>query len=290
MTGFEVRVPGKWILSGEHSVLRGAPALVFPLWARSLQFSYLPNASKNLNLELSGEHGPELELLLWGVLERALGRIQKTPSDLRGTLSLQSSIPIGAGLGASAALCVAVTKWMKHLAGVEDELEFARELENLFHGESSGVDIAAVLGNSPLIYVRGDKRQAFQMGWKPKFFISYSGQRGVTSNCVNAVKDFMQKDPQKGKQLDFKMTQASEKAFEILSRPDEDLGSLTDAINSAAEVFQAWGLFHGKPLEEALRLRQAGALAVKPTGSGGGGYLLSLWREQPPRDLNLIPC
>jgi mevalonate kinase len=37
-------------------------------------------------------------------------------------------------------------------------------------------------------------------------------------------------------------------------------------------------------LEEHLGdLKRAGAVAVKPTGSGHGGYVLSLWRDEVPR-------
>jgi mevalonate kinase len=34
-----------------------------------------------------------------------------------------------------------------------------------------------------------------------------------------------------------------------------------------------------------------GALAVKPTGSGDGGFILSLWKEAPPKNsgLDFIP-
>jgi mevalonate kinase len=30
------------------------------------------------------------------------------------------------------------------------------------------------------------------------------------------------------------------------------------------------------------QLLEAGACAIKPTGSGGGGYILSLWQKDPP--------
>lgn len=36
------------------------------------------------------------------------------------------------------------------------------------------------------------------------------------------------------------------------------------------------------------RLTAEGALAVKPTGSGGGGFVLSLWDRQPPESLELL--
>ena len=38
-----------------------------------------------------------------------------------------------------------------------------------------------------------------------------------------------------------------------------------------------------------VMLKNAGAIAVKPTGSGGGGFVVSLWDKQPPPpDLGLI--
>jgi mevalonate kinase len=38
-------------------------------------------------------------------------------------------------------------------------------------------------------------------------------------------------------------------------------------------------------------LEKAGAAAVKPTGSGGGGYVLSLWAGEVPASLKaqLVP-
>ena len=35
-------------------------------------------------------------------------------------------------------------------------------------------------------------------------------------------------------------------------------------------------------------LLSSGAIAVKPTGSGGGGFVLSLWEKRPRDELGLI--
>ena len=45
----------------------------------------------------------------------------------------------------------------------------------------------------------------------------------------------------------------------------------------AKDCFEQWGLIDSSVQAEMDRLSAQGALAVKPTGSGGGGYLLSLW-------------
>jgi len=297
MKTYSTQVPGKWILAGEHAVLRGVPALVFPLRSRVLDLSYAcPTNAQSLNLYLHGEHGEELQLLVWGVLERAC-ELKKVPRSLLvGELTLKSSIPVGAGMGASAALCVALTKWLNYLGIVKEEemFEFARTLENLFHGESSGVDIAVSLSGQGLHYERGGERKVLDLQWTPHWYISYSGQRGVTLECVNKVKGFIAKNPELGSAIDGQMRNAVAMCEKALTDPDEpkSLELLKAGIESASEVFERWGLTEGAPQNHMEMLKKAGAVAVKPTGSGGGGYVLSLWTTQPPEELlsQLIPC
>ena len=57
--------------------------------------------------------------------------------------------------------------------------------------------------------------------------------------------------------------------------------ALADAMNQAQHCFHAWGLITPALAAHMQALRNAGAIAVKPTGSGGGGYVLSLWEQQP---------
>lgn len=297
MKTYSTQVPGKWILAGEHAVLRGVPALVFPLRSRVLDLSYAcASTATTLNLYLHGEHGEELQLLVWGVLERAC-EIKKVPrSVLVGDLTLKSSIPVGAGMGASAALCVALTKWLNFLNIVKEEemFEFARTLENLFHGESSGVDIAVSLSGQALHYERGGERKVLDLQWTPHWYISYSGKRGVTLECVSKVKEFIAANPELGAAIDGQMRTAVALCEKALTDPDEpqSLELLKKGIESAGEVFERWGLTEGAPQTHMDMLRKGGAVAVKPTGSGGGGYVLSLWTTPPPEELlpKLIPC
>lgn len=55
-----------------------------------------------------GEFGPEAQLVFHSVLDRALAKLGKKEQQLGGVLRIDNTIPVGGGLGASAALCVAV--------------------------------------------------------------------------------------------------------------------------------------------------------------------------------------
>jgi mevalonate kinase len=292
---FETQSFGKWILAGEHAVLRGVPAVVFPLKSRALQLTYVAGPGP-LELLLDGEHGEELQLLVWGVLEKAceLKKIKRT--SLSGKLHLRSSIPVGAGMGASAALCVALTRWMGHLGFVKETeyYDFARTLENLFHGESSGVDIAVSLSGQGLLFSRQGKRQDLKLAWQPRWYISYSGKRGVTLDCVNKVKALIAQNPALGEKIDSEMKDAVEMDLKALAMGTEAEGLplLAKAMDLANQCFHQWGLSEGAPQKQMDWLTENGALAVKPTGSGGGGYILSLWKQNPPEEVakKLIPC
>ncbi|MGZ3768481.1 MAG: mevalonate kinase family protein [Bdellovibrio sp.] len=291
---FSCKSFGKWILAGEHAVLRGVPALVFPIQSRNLELNY-SRGEQPLELRLVGDHGKDLQLLVWGVLEKACEIKNISRQSLKGVLLIESSIPVGAGMGASAALCVAITRWLGFLGYVQEReyYEFARNLENLFHGESSGVDIAVALTGEGLLFVRNGERKKFQPSWKPRWYISYSGKRGVTVDAVNKVKDLLLTDPGLGEALDAQMADAVEMALQALQKnANEGLPILEKAINLAAQCFEKWGLNNGEPANHIKWLKTNGALAVKPTGSGGGGYVLSLWDREPPLEIlnKLIPC
>ena len=291
---FSVNVPGKWILAGEHAVLRGSPALVFPLPSRALSFSFESSSNKasDIQLQLSGEHGDELQLLFWGVIEKACELKHVRRSELSGLVKIQSSIPVGAGLGASATVSVAVARWFEALKIIKesDVLEFARTLENLFHGESSGVDVAVAMNAKPLRFVRGQEFKYFTTNWKPALYVSYSGKRGVTLECVQKVKKILADQPEIGAQIDRDMATAVELSEAAFAK--ENLSDLKEAIALARSCFERWNLVEGQPQQHMRWLQQQGALASKPTGSGNGGYVLSLWEKSPPPETLkiLTPC
>lgn len=319
----QIQVSGKWILAGEHTVLRGGQALVFPLKSRYLKLNYL-RAETDFEMILNGENHPEIELMVWSVLERALKKIGLKRSALKGILKFESKILFGSGMGASATLCVALTRWLHQMGYLpeKDQYEFARDLENLFHGESSGVDVAVTLYNCPLLFSRNDGFQLLQNYPKPKLYLSHTGAWGVTKDCVDQVKKILVQDRKRGEAIDEQMKQAVAQ-FQVLlqqnargrdgsnesvsernsngrrssyshnhSENEIDSQAWIRAMGLAHQCFRDWGLVNEAVRLHEEQLLQAGAQAVKLTGSGGGGFMLSYWTEPPPADVTfeMIPC
>jgi mevalonate kinase len=286
MRDFETKTYGKWILAGEHAVLRGCPALAFPLLTRSLELQYR-SSQEPLSVDFAGPHGPEINLLFYGVLENAMTRLRVSEAP-RGRFRVTNHLPIGAGLGASAALCGAISRWCEAQGWImlDEVYEFARKLEDLFHGESSGVDLAVSLSAQGVRFVRGGERSVFKPAWWPNLYLSYSGQRGMTSDCVAKVKRLFETEAARAQALDQRMREAVELAEKSLSHSEpEAREQLRDSFELANSCFVDWGLSFGELERHIAELREAGAAAVKPTGSGGGGYVLSLWDGEPSEKL-----
>lgn len=277
---FDYVVPGKWILAGEHTVIRGGEALVFPLKSRYLKFSY-KNDSDKFRIILTGIASQELELIIWSVFEKCLDLLKKNRDDIKGTLHIHSEIQFGVGQGASATLSVGLTQFFEKIGFLtSDSFVFAKSIEDLFHGESSGVDIAVALYQKPLSFIRHQPTVELDTYYIPPMTVSYCGIRGVTKDCVTKVKKMITDDPDKSKQLDDKMKKSVSLMKSLMMKTDSGVDQWKMAIDMAQDCFLGWDLVPAEAEKHISLLKKNGALSCKMTGSGGGGYILSLWPSQ----------
>ena len=268
------RVPGKWVLAGEHAVLRGATAVALPHPEYFLSLEV--TEARELTIfpqKLSGE----ILDLLKSIRDRWEDEDRSFPQ-LTGNLSIVSSIPMGAGLGSSAALSVAFTKWLARPLGIHEDqfFEFAKSLEHRFHGRSSGMDVAAVLAGEPISF--SIERGSETLGVKklPKFTFHDTGLRARTSECVLKVEAFRAEQPMRAMQIDEQMSRASQQAIEGLISGNR--AEIASAMQTAHLCFESWQLIPTQARDLEQKLLAEGALAVKITGAGGGGFLVALWK------------
>ncbi len=261
-----MKVHGKCILLGEHSVVRGYPALVFPLLSRALEIKV--SKEKNSFTE-------PLQLTIKKLQERLNWNVALPE------LAVTSDIPMQAGLGSSAALSIAVVRFLKDLeAPVKEELPLAMELEDIFHGKSSGIDVAAVSCGSPIRFQREKPIQKFSLSWKPHLYLVDTGIRSSTKKCVEKVAALKRSD------LDEEMGNLVNQAQKDLE--NQNLSSLANSMNSAHDIFREWNLVPFAVEKQRASLLDAGALAAKLTGSGDGGFLLTLWEKPQDSYLSLF--
>lgn len=137
----KVSVPGKVHLLGEHTVVYGKPALLSAI---------------NLRVTVTvGEKDQNYQLLRTTVNKLIKKKFKKKIPEY----SIESKLPVGSGLGFSAAGSGAIIaallshfkiKWDKNLI---NELIF--EVEKIFHGTPSGGDNTTVVNGGLLIFQKG---------------------------------------------------------------------------------------------------------------------------------------
>ncbi|OFZ20846.1 MAG: hypothetical protein A2X94_04865 [Bdellovibrionales bacterium GWB1_55_8] len=274
---FEVTVSGKWVLAGEHAVLRGATAVALPLPDYSLKLTFRPSAE---NLRITPDSASDLLLdMISGILSRS-GHEPAPPS---GLLSIESTLPTGAGLGSSAALCVALTRWTGEALGIpeSDWQEMARSLENRFHGQSSGMDVSTILAGTPITFSTARGSVPLNLKRLPRFTFHDTGLRANTSDCIAKVRELASRSPEIAARLDQGMREAAEMAREALIDFNQQgapaLKHLAESMRLAQESYAGWGLLPDAARKLQTRLLTEGALACKLTGAGGGGFLIALW-------------
>ena len=130
--------PAKVILSGEHGVVYGKPALVVAINLR-LRCSAMISTTKLTH---------ELTLFISKTVESYLQKKRIPFKNKYIALKFQSDIPSNRGLGSSAALSVAAAAAYLHVStGHSMDREtinnVAYHIEKRFHANPSGVDVSA---------------------------------------------------------------------------------------------------------------------------------------------------
>jgi mevalonate kinase len=194
-----------------------------------------------------------------------------------------SELPLGGGLGSSAALGVALARALSQLAGRECGPERAAELalafETFFHGAPSGVDPAVCARGGAIVFRRGEPPQVHPVRLRRPVALAVA-LTGVLRGTRSTVLPLSQRRAEKPELYDPMLSflgELSRGGADALERGDlADLGVRFDAAHG---VLAALGVSCPELEGAVAALRQAGALGAKLTGAGGGGAAVAVARD-----------
>lgn len=218
----KVFAPGKLILSGEHSVVYGKPALAMAV-NRYACAEVLDHGSSYLSLDfanLSYKHDITFDALdnLKNNIKNKYDHFKQGHFNIRDVLQnpfelaqfalglcleminiklskgmkiyLSSTIPMGCGMGSSAATILSIIHAMANHAGInipsEKIYELGLQAENMQHGTSSGLDLYVSLYGG-CCYVKDKIFLKKAMPTMPAFLVNTGIPQTSTGECVMRV-------------------------------------------------------------------------------------------------------
>jgi mevalonate kinase len=266
------RANGKVILLGEHAVVYGVPAIAAGI-ERGVEASAVPAPYSSLRIgERSAVPGDGTDL--GRGFEALLGELGASNLAVEATLEL----PPGSGLGASAALGVAIARAV--LAAQGAPLDAARVLsataawEGVYHGNPSGVDAAAAANDGCIWFDKASGPTQISLARDLVLAIGLAGPPASTKLMVEGVARLRERRPavvDKALEGVRALVQNAKLCLEAGDLPG--LGSLMNYNQMLLS-----GLFVStEGIEHCCGLaRDAGALGAKLTGAGGGGAVVAL--------------
>lgn len=250
---------GKLILCGEHAVVYGEPAIAFAV-QRGTQATLRPHQGPTCIHE--GDVHPEL-----------LAAVSDICGPTGWRVSLQTELPIGRGMGSSAALAAAVAR--AYAAATDgstesqDLYEAALPIERRFHGNPSGIDLACAVDGGGRWFVRGTPPTVEPITMPAHTFVVMdTGLHGDTSLLVDRVaRDHPENAP---------VLRAIGDTVRACREALPDIDALGPLLSENQRLLSALGVSTPELdtlIDHAMR---HGASGAKLAGAGGGGVAIAL--------------
>lgn len=269
----------KLILVGEHAVVYGKPAIAipFPLKVRSIVEESVGPIMFESNIYTGDIYNMPMRLQgISDCIKETLNYLNKPFKGIR--IRVDSSIPIGRGLGSSAAIAISIVRSLFSFYGQkpsENELfSFVQIAETHAHGNPSGLDMVAESSEYPIWFEKGKKALPLTIG-KPLCMVV--ADTGRTSDTKTAVENVKKKYFLEGK----KVKQSLDKIEEIANDTKAaliggDINLLGKLLNCNHKELINIGV-SDESLNNLVEIAQnTGALGAKLTGGGMGGCMIAL--------------
>ncbi|MFB6172549.1 MAG: mevalonate kinase [Haloarculaceae archaeon] len=290
--------PGKVYLFGEHAVVYGEPAILCAIDRRArvtverraddrLRVHASDLTLDGFTVEYDGDPDdrPDVDVAP-ALVDAAMGYVSGAVDQARDAadapaagfeVTVESDIPLGAGLGSSAAVVVAGIDAAARELGVElSPTELADRAYRVEHdvqeGQASRADtFCSTMGGA--VRVEGDDCRRIESAPNLPFVVGYDGGAGDTGALVGGVRELRE---QYGFAADTvgvigDLVREGEAAL-----ADDDVAQVGELMDFDHGLLAALGV-SGRSLDAMVwAAREAGALGAKLTGAGGGGCIVAL--------------
>lgn len=279
--------PAKTILFGEHSVVYGEPAIAGAVNKRAVvkirpsknNKSILKSYDLNFEAELDIKN-KEYTLVRGkpGIIRYILEALYRVHDCSPIEILLSSDIPIGSGLGSSAAVTVATLAALYRYNNIKFNKKSlahdAHMVEQAVQGIASPLD-TMVSTYGGLVYLSKNKKvEHFKVQFKAPFVVGYTNKHGNTGKMVKDVKILKKRNPKIINNVISSMGHLTNYGKKAILR--KDYRKVGELMNINQGYLDLLGVNTYELSRMVYTARECGALGSKITGAGGGGSIIAL--------------
>ena len=284
--------PGKIILLGEHAVVYRRPALAVPL--SDLQARATVENSDDPGIHLISKQA-DLDFWLYETdddqpvamavrLTLQALNMKSTPN-LR--ITIESELPMAAGLGSGAAVSVAIIRALSQHLGQPlaptVQATLAYEVEKIHHGTPSGIDNTVIAHEAPVFFIKGAPLKTFPIDDPFNLVIADTGLPSPTAESVAGVRQRWNQDKEVYEGYFDEIGQLAQRARQAMAVGN--LRLLGDLMNQNQVLLEKIGVSHPRLEKLITAARDAGALGAKLSGGGLGGNMIALAEDDNVEDV-----
>jgi mevalonate kinase len=264
-------ISSKVLLFGEYSILFNSKALTIPLDKYCGQLKY-SSSYENENNKL-------IEFYYYLKEIKSPINFEKLKRDLDLGLYFDSSIPIGQGLGSSAALSASIFKAYCEESVMMDLNELKLELgkiESYFHGKSSGLDPLVSFVGEPILVNNDSDLKTINSSIANnnlRVFLVPSVKNRKGKKVIKLVLDKLEAWPVREKFLNEYLSVNDSCVDTFLTKSELLESSIEKLSNLQLEIFEE--VISEEILDVWKSGLNSGDYLMKLCGAGGGGHYLA---------------
>ena len=273
---------GKVILFGEYSMIFGSDALLIPYYSAHGEWSSIINRPSHNGIESNKNLFKFYEYLHGDDKFRILD-LRRFEMEVKAGLYFDSNIPNGYGVGSSVALVAAIYDRYR-LVDIDDIFKlksFLAEMENFFHGNSSGIDPLQCYYGKPFVLGQQASFSILNHDFMSEdihIFLIDTKIKSPTGPLVNHFKELRNDSAYMDKFDNEYVSSVSKCINSMIDKNDE---TFFDNL-SQLSILQTELLSHTIPHDFKkyfLKNIHDDGFQVKLCGAGGGGYLLGFSKD-----------